>query len=403
MKIIKADYLLTCNEEFEIIKNGAVVFDNKIIDYGEIDKIKEKYKNIEIKEYKNSVIMPSLINSHLHLEFSANKTTLRYGDFIDWLKSVIKYREELIENCEKECITQAIEDMKKSGIGTIGAISSYGLDLIACVNSDIKVVYFNEILGSQANMLDTLFADFQNRLQNSITYKSKLFTPAISIHSPYSTHPILAKKVLNIAKKSNYIVSTHFMESLAEREWLDSGSGKFKEFFSFINPNAKPMIKPIEYIKLFKEIKTLFTHVVEANQEELKEIQKIGTITHCPISNRLLGNNKLNIENIENITLATDGLSSNNSLSLWNELRVALFMHNSIDIDSLAKKLIKSVTIESAKALNLNNGVIKRDKDADLIVAPFENRLYKENSLATMMILHTQNVKELFVNGEKIS
>ena len=148
MKIIKANYLLTCNEAFEIIKDGAVVFDKKIIDYGKVDEIKEKYRDLEITEYKNSVIMPSLINPHVHLEFSSNRTTLVYGDFIDWLKSVIEYRDELIEGCEEKCISQAIEVMKKSGIGTIGAISSFGFDLMPCLNSGIKVLYFNETLGS---------------------------------------------------------------------------------------------------------------------------------------------------------------------------------------------------------------------------------------------------------------
>jgi len=136
-----------------------------------------------------------------------------------------------------------------------------------------------------------------------------------------------------------------------------------------------------------------------SSDNTLEEMQKIGVITHCPMSNRLLGNGKLNIENIENLTIATDGLSSNNSLSLWDELRVALCIHNSIDIHTLATKLIKSVTIESAKALGFNNGVIERDRDADLIVVPLNGEIKDEKFLATMMILHTQNVKEMFING----
>ena len=40
--------------------------------------------------------MPGLINSHVHLEFSGNTTTLKYGNFYSWLNSVIKHREDLI-------------------------------------------------------------------------------------------------------------------------------------------------------------------------------------------------------------------------------------------------------------------------------------------------------------------
>ena len=56
---------------------------------------KEKYPNIEHKYCgKDSVLMPGLINAHVHVEFSANKTDLSYGDFINWLYSVIENREK---------------------------------------------------------------------------------------------------------------------------------------------------------------------------------------------------------------------------------------------------------------------------------------------------------------------
>ena len=61
-----------------------------------------------------------------------------------------------------------------------------------------------------------------------------------------------------------------------------------------------------------------------------------------------------------------------------------------MDIHDLAIKLMKSVTIESAKALGLNNGVIEKDRDADLIVVPIDGEIKDEKFLATMMILHTK-------------
>ena len=48
--------------------------------------------------------MPGLINSHIHLEFSANSTTLKYGNFMNWLNSVIKSRDELINKATKQLI-----------------------------------------------------------------------------------------------------------------------------------------------------------------------------------------------------------------------------------------------------------------------------------------------------------
>jgi cytosine/adenosine deaminase-related metal-dependent hydrolase len=85
MNILSAKWVLTCDESFSIIENGAIVFNERIVDIDTIDNIKKKYPNNEIIEPEdNSVLMPGLINSHVHLEFSANSTTLKYGNFLSW-------------------------------------------------------------------------------------------------------------------------------------------------------------------------------------------------------------------------------------------------------------------------------------------------------------------------------
>ncbi len=403
MKIISAKYILTCHEKFEILEDQAICFDEKIVDIGSIEGLKKSYPSAQVIETSPfSVLMPGLINSHVHLEFSANKNSLNYGDFIFWLKSVIEHRDDLNTQCGDRCIKDALSKIKNSGTTTIGAISSFGMDLEDCVNSDINVVYFNEVLGSNPSAVDALYADFYGRLELSKKYKSKSFIPAISVHSPYSTHPILAKKVLSIAKDEKMVVSTHFMESKAERDWLDNGDGDFVEFFAPFAPYAKPVNEPIFYIELFLGVKTLFTHATKATEKELESMQKIGNITHCPLSNRLLGNGRLDISKIENFTLATDGLSSNNSLSMWDEMRGALMMHYDYDIHDLAQKLIKASTYHGALALGLNKGVIQNGKDADFIVVELDKEIEDIDNLPLSLILHTDHVAQSYVDGKLI-
>jgi len=38
MKFISADWLVICDDNFTIIENGAIVFDDRIIDIGTIDR-----------------------------------------------------------------------------------------------------------------------------------------------------------------------------------------------------------------------------------------------------------------------------------------------------------------------------------------------------------------------------
>ncbi len=403
MQIVRADYILTCDENFTILRDSAICFDEKIVAVGKVDLLREKYPDASYHDSgKESLLMPGLINPHLHLEFSANQTSLQYGDFITWLQSVIAHREKLIQKCEQMCIKEALDAIMISGTTTIGAISSFGMDLEACVASPLNVVYFNEVLGSNPAAVDTLYNDFLGRLVESQEYTSRHFIPAISVHSPYSTHYILAKRAVEIAKLQKLLVSTHFMESQAEREWLDSANGDFKTFFASFAPDAKPVNSAQEYLSLFKEVDTLFTHATKASDEELKMMQMYGTITHCPRSNRYLGNGRLEIEKLSHFTLATDGLSSNDSLNLWDEMRGALMLHHQAPLSLLAKRLLEASTSQGAKALKLNKGMIKEGKEADLIMIRLPDDIEEGISLPLALVLFAKEAEKVYILGEKI-
>ncbi|MDY3204089.1 MAG: metal-dependent hydrolase [Arcobacter sp.] len=407
MKIISANWIVTCDENDSIIKNGAIVFDDKIIEIDSLDKIEKKYPNIEIKKLENnSVLMPGLINSHVHLEFSGNSTTLKYGNFYSWLNSVIKFREELINKADKKLISLKLEKMKRTGTTTIGAISSYSFDLEACLKSPINKVFFCEVIGSKGDMIDTLFADFKSRLNNAKKFASKNFIPAIAIHSPYSVHPFLVRETLNLARSENLAVSSHFLESREEFEWLHKDEGSFLEFFKNFLNQEKAVSKPMEFLNLFSNIKNLsFTHCVEASNNDLEKIKELGaSINHCVTSNRLLNNTKLDLDRLGEIpfTIGTDGLSSNNSLSMFDELRNALMAHYDKNVIEFSKKLIKAATVNGSRALGLNKGVIGKDFDSDIISFLLPDNLEDVEDLYMQIILHTKFVDNVIIGGEYV-
>ena len=403
MKIIVPDYIYT-NEA--VLSDLAIAFDKTIHKIASLEELKKSYKDVEIiKLAKNTLIMPGLINSHVHIEFSANKTNLSYGDFINWLYSVIENREELINGCDKNCMAKACEDMLESGITTFGAISSHAMDLEACVNAKQNVVFFNELIGSQAVMADTLYGDFISRLEASKSVKRDGFYPAVAIHSPYSVHPILVKKALKLAKEEGLKLTAHFMESQAERDWLDNNNGDFKEFFDKLLKQNSAVSSSKEFLEYFNTHNALLTHVVNADEDELNTIAKNNhTIIHCPISNRLLGNKTLDIKKLidKNIrwVVATDGLSSNYKLDLFEEMKISLFMHNEAPLLELAKQLIKGVTIHPANALGLNTGEIKEGKNADMLVLNLDKKPNEE--LPIHLILHRYDISKIYINGKQV-
>jgi cytosine/adenosine deaminase-related metal-dependent hydrolase len=201
------------------------------------------------------------------------------------------------------------------------------------------------------------------------------------------------------------LVTAHFMESQAEREWLDNNKGDFKIFFKQNLNQEKAVTTAMEFLKQFENVKTHFIHAVWANEKELQKISSMNaSIAHCPISNRLLNTGLLDIERVKNLqipySVATDGLSSNYSLNLFKEIRAALLMHTGLHPKYLAKDLIKSVTKNASKILNLNNGSIEVGKFADLISFKLPNCDVED--LYLQIILHTNKVEKMWINGEKI-
>jgi cytosine/adenosine deaminase-related metal-dependent hydrolase len=387
-----------------ISTNLSIAFDKTIQKIAPIEELVALYPDASRTTLsENSLLMPGLINSHVHIEFSGNKTALSYGDFMGWLYSVIENREDLINGCNLTCMEKAIDTMLASGITTFGAISSHAMDLEACANAKQNIVFFNELIGSQASMADALFTDFLSRLNASKAIQREGFTPAIAIHSPYSVHPVLIKKALEIVRDEKLPITAHFMESQAEREWLDNSNGAFKNFFNDLLKQKENVSDAKEFLEHFEGTPTLFTHVVQANQSELDTIKTSRhTIIHCPISNRLLGNPTLDIDalNKKNIRwiVATDGLSSNYKLDLFEEMKMSLFMHPEAPLLEFAKELIDGVTIHAAEALGINAGIIAEGKNADMIVLDLDSEPTKE--LALHLILHRYNISKVYINGK---
>ncbi|SFV71672.1 BOX elements [hydrothermal vent metagenome] len=267
------------------------------------------------------------------------------------------------------------------------------------------MVFFNELIGSNAMVADMLYGDFVERLNASFSCPaSSRISPAIAIHSPYSVHPIVLQKAVTLAKQKKLPLSAHFLESKAERQWLEKGEGEFKDFFEKYFKTSVPVSNIQEFIHAFDTYPTHFTHCTQATEDELAYLTSKGhSIAHCPRSNRYLGCGKLAIEDLKlPYTIATDGLSSNDSLSLFDELRATLMLHNTLPIQDLANSLLQAVTADSAEILGINCGKIEVGKLADFALVTLEEQPQREEELALWTILQTKEVSSLYIAGEEV-
>jgi imidazolonepropionase-like amidohydrolase len=77
-------------------------------------------------------------------------------------------------------------------------------------------------------------------------------------------------------------------------------------------------------------------------------------------------------------------------------------MHTDLHPKYLAKDLLKSVTSNAADALCLNNGSLEEGKDADIIYFKLPNKVENLELLPLQIILHTDKVEGMYINGLEI-
>lgn len=405
MKIIGASALISCDKKNDFaMRNGALVIsDDRILDIGDFNFLKEKY-NAESIFYKNHILLPALINSHIHFEFSKNDTSFAYGSFNKWLSSVMDNRGEVLKK-NKNAMINALKVQKKNGVGSICAISSYDLDLEMLLDSKLRVIFCHEAIGALSENFQSQATNISQRLEKSLKLKNNLFLPALAIHAPYSVNEKLANYTIQLAKKYNLLVSTHFLESSEELTWLTNANGYFKDFYAnyFGIKDSKPNFNIDDFLNLFDDIRAIFVHCMYASDDIKKKIYaKKHSIISCPRSNLLLSG-KMG----ENHIIATDGKSSNTDVEMLKEARLTLFtniqklslQNKQYDIEILSRNIIYAMTCNPANALNLNNGILKKGKNADIAIFKLDSKL---DSIATNFILNAKNVARLIVNGRDI-
>ncbi|WP_163499357.1 aminofutalosine deaminase family hydrolase [Helicobacter suis] len=402
-KIIGARALLLCNANFDMLKDGGVVMrEGEIIDVGDFAFLNRKYKGAKSYFDKNGLLLPAFVNPHMHLEFCGQKNSFDYGGFENWLSSVMQNRSRVLNRSVLH-MQRGIQTQLLSGVGSIGAISSYGLDRDCLKNSPLRVVFFDELIGGQATSSN--FKTFSQRHALTEQLKSPRFIPAIAIHAPYSVHKDLAKRVLDTYKSP--VISTHFLESQAELEWLENQQGWFLKFYKEIlkttpSPNYN---NALEFLDLFKNQRLLLVHALFANRQHLEHAKYIAqtTLITCPRSNRLLSGKILERKLAEQlniaIAIATDGESSNYNLNFLEELRMALWAFQKPLLELLPEILL-GATLHASKALGLNGGSLEKGKFADLALFSFRGEIKISGILN--WLLHARYVKDLWVQGERV-
>lgn len=412
MELYTARYILPLTAPS--IENGAlVVHEGRIAGVGNKSDLVSKFPEAKINDLGSSVILPGLINAHVHLELTnlGPRRSIARLSFPFWLLGLVVGMRIRTERYFRDSINRGLELLKQSGTTTAGHIATLIRNPGELFRSKgLRGVIFLEVIGlkpEEANKIIESVESQINELEND-----KLVTPAISPHAPYSVSKELFRKSAELSLNKKIPLSLHLSESPDEIKLFKSNRGKFKKIFYPLlglkkyspEGGGKTPVKFLNEIGIFgKNVSAV--HCVHLHEDDIKILKKSSvSVIHCPRSNYYLNVGKAPLRQLLdtgiNICLATDGLVSNGSLSLWDEARFLKEQNPWLDSESI----LKMMTINPAKALGMEDkiGSLVPGKFADFIAVELSE--YEGGNIYEFLITRTtsERIKGVWVGGKRI-
>lgn len=337
------------------ILDGAIEIKNKkIVKVGKFKEIHREAVFVKFLDFGETVILPALVNAHTHLELSGLRSKLSpfYGDFISWVRNVIKLKQEMSLVEIRESAKLVLYHLWREGVGIIGDVGNTAITLDLLCNSPFYGYFFQEVIS---------FKGGYNLKEIQFKAPSSNFRITYSAHAPYSVSPLLLQAIKSYNKKRNKLFCIHCAESLEEIVFLKKGEGPLQELLkeraqwneNFVPPGVSP-IKYLDSLKLLDEY-TLLIHAVHVDEEDLKILEKTKPkICICLGSNLFIG---VGIPKIKeflkaglDICIGTDSLASNDKISVWEEMKTIYTYCPDIS----PEEILKMATLNGAKILGFD-------------------------------------------------
>lgn len=380
MQIFAASYLLPISAP--PIAGGAVAVENgRIVALGPIAEVRAACTG-PVLDFPGSVIMPGLVNAHTHLElthFSAWKVSkgLDYlpKSYMEWVGQVVKIRRTLTPEQLELSVQEGLRLCLESGTTSVGEIlTDYSLIPLYAA-TPLRGRLFLELIGHDPVQCEALLA----KAAQSLQALSGSLLPGASPHTPHTASPELFRGVQALATRLALKKAVHLSESSEEAKFMHDSSGAIAEelypmahWESYLPPPRRTT--SAAYLDTLGALDrdTLAIHAVHITPSDAALLKERGaTVVLCPRSNDTLSVGTAPHHLLKSLgvplALGTDSLASNDSLSLWDEMR---FLREHSPDHFTPCELLAMATSGGASALGIDGetGTLAVGKRADLQV-----------------------------------
>ncbi len=392
--------------------DGAVVTNHdRIIAVGPSRSLLKSYPQHSVKNLRNAVLMPGLINLHTHLELPPLLNSIRAKAFPDWVLNLIKAKRALRAQDYAAAASRNIECLIESGTTCVGEICTQGVSSRLLKQSRMRALIFHEIIDmDQGKDAQGHARELLLRINKLLSRETACIRMGLSPHAPHTVSPAALLAISKIARRRHLPLCMHVAESRDELQLLQGKKSGFEKLYQAAGWDrswAPSAMSPFEYLGDLGLLGPGFLaiHAVQATDRDIQLIKSSGTpVAHCPRSNRETGVGRMPLQKMLHagitVGLGTDSLASSPSLNLWDEMRYAFRAHTADGMD--ARAIMKLATTGGARALGMADdvGSLSPGKKADLIAVPFPKK--SSGDIYYDLLMKTKSCMMSIVNGRTI-
>jgi aminodeoxyfutalosine deaminase len=401
------------------IENGAVAISgNQIIDVGTFPKVSARHRGKKIVDLGEKALLPGFINAHCHLDYTCLRGKIPpRKTFTDWIRAINAEKAKLSREDYLASINEGFAEAKRFGTTTVANLTAFP-ELIPQIQAPVRTWWF-------AELIDVRLPERANQIID-LAIESLRSAPnwGLAPHAPFTASRDLYWRCEEVARREKILLTTHLAESREEMSMFRDASGPLHEFMREIARDLSdcgdqtPLGRFLETVRGSSTPKAfearndkkangdgqewIVAHLNELEESDfdlLEELTSKFHVVHSPRSHNYFGHSPFPFKKLRvlgfNICLGTDSLASNESLSLFAEMR--MFQRNEPGISP--DKILEMVTVNAAQALHQGNalGQIRAGFRADLIAIPRSG----DGNIFEQIVAFDGPVDWMMVNGRR--
>ena len=413
MLLIGNGRVITQDNKKPYLENGCIAIkDNIILEVGNTQDLKEKYKAYEFIDAEGNIIMPGLINTHHHI-YSAFARGLILDNpparkFTDILKNVWwKIDKKLKSEDIKYSAYTTLIDCVKNGVTTVfdhhaSPMAIEGsLFIIADAAKDLGIrgVYSYEVSDRDGDeVLNTGIKENVNFINYASNLEDDMTKGMFGMHASFTLSDESLNKCVESMKGLDAGYHIHVAEGIEDLNHC-------------LEYHDKRVVERLMDFGILGE-KTLAVHCIHINKKEIDILKKTNTnVINNPESN--MGNAvgcapvMEMMKNEVTVGLGTDGYTSDmlESMKMENIIHKHNLCDSNVGFAETSKMIFENNSKIAAQYFNKPLGILKEGAYADIIVVDYNplTPINKNNLNGHIMFgLSGRSVETTIINGKVI-